>query len=80
MSLITLDDLRVLLDEAAGECDFGSDVAHSTFSELGYDSLAVMETAALLRRRYGVVIPEEVLAELDTPVALLAFVNSVVAA
>ncbi len=77
MEAFTLDDLRALLRECAGEPGGSLDGDHildTTFAELGYDSLAVMEAAARVRRRYGVVLPEEVTQVEST---LRAFVDAV---
>ncbi|MFF6905503.1 acyl carrier protein [Streptomyces sp. NPDC012389] len=46
-----------------------------TFEELGYDSLAVLEVVNRIARTYEVQLPEEELAEVKTPIGLLAFVK-----
>jgi act minimal PKS acyl carrier protein len=50
-------------------------IADVEFTELGYDSLAVLELASQIRRRYGVPVPDEAALELTTPGKLLTFVN-----
>ncbi|GAU65801.1 acyl carrier protein [Streptomyces sp. NBRC 110611] len=78
MSEMTLDDLRRLLIECAGETDDDSlsgDILDKEFDSLGYDSLALMETATRITSEYGVQIPDERIAELKTPRAVLELVN-----
>ncbi|ANY10847.1 acyl carrier protein [Pseudonocardia sp. HH130630-07] len=78
MSVLTLPELRELLIDAAGATDAGDTdgFGDQAFDELGYDSLALMQSAAVLKRRHGVEIPEDVLGTLTTPNEMLAFVNS----
>lgn len=45
------------------------------FAELGFDSLALMETSAHLKREHGIVIPDETLWDLTTPAELLTWIN-----
>lgn len=52
------------------------DISDTEFTDLGYDSLAVMEMTSLLQRRLGIKLPEEQVAELHTPREFLAFVNA----
>ncbi|MFD0346149.1 acyl carrier protein [Kitasatospora aburaviensis] len=37
------------------------------FSDLGYDSLAVLETVSRIEREYGIRIPEDALSAVRTP-------------
>ncbi|MDT0306494.1 acyl carrier protein [Streptomyces sp. DSM 44917] len=70
----TIDDLRRLLVECAGSdatLPPGADIADTPFEDLGYDSLALMETAARIKQEFGIVIEDEALAEAETPRALL---------
>lgn len=80
MSELTVDEFAEILQEAAGESVLGSDIADTPFAELGFDSLALLETAALVKRRYGVAIPDNQLGDLVTPAAFLATVNARLAA
>jgi act minimal PKS acyl carrier protein len=80
---MTIDDLRRILVVCAGEADTGrldTDIGDREFTELGYDSLALMETVARIEQEYGVRIPDERIAELTTPRELLALVNGAAAA
>ncbi|MET7959570.1 acyl carrier protein [Micromonospora zamorensis] len=74
MTDITLDDLRRVMAACAGadeSVDLDGDIIDVPFEDLGYDSLAVMETAAILERDYKVTIPDEKIAGLPTPRAML---------
>lgn len=78
MQEITLADLRRILTECAGEDEsakFGGEIIDVPFSELGYDSLALIETAARIRQRFGVAIEEDEVAELGTPREVISAVN-----
>ena len=78
MSQITLEDLKNIMRECAGEdesVNLNGDIIDETFSALGYDSLAVLETVSRLQRAYGISISDEELDGLDTPRAFLEHVN-----
>ncbi|TDD76621.1 acyl carrier protein [Actinomadura rubrisoli] len=82
MKELTLDELKDALRTAAGEAgtlDGTPDILDAPFPDLGYDSLAIMETTAQVERRFGVKLPEEEAAELETPREYLAFVNARIA-
>jgi act minimal PKS acyl carrier protein len=74
MNEITLDDLRRVMAACAGaddDVDLNGDIIDVTFADLGYDSLAVMETVAILEREHKVKISDERIADLPTPRAML---------
>jgi act minimal PKS acyl carrier protein len=76
--LIELPDLRRILLEGAGAVhgvDLGEEILDSNFEDLGYDSIAIMETAARISREYGVAIDDESLLSARTPRLLLDLVN-----
>lgn len=76
---MTMDELRDILIECAGEDEahaLNGDIADIEFDALGYDSLALMETAARIKQRFGVSIPDDQIAELTTPLAVLDAVNA----
>lgn len=77
MSDKTIDELRDMLVAAAGqgESDLRGDISDVLFDDLGYDSLALLETAALVKQEWGVHIPDDQVTEFKTPGALLAWVN-----
>ncbi|GAA4827550.1 acyl carrier protein [Saccharopolyspora rosea] len=75
---LTLDELRRILAECSGaeaEEHPGSDVLDTAFDDLGYDSLALIETGARIKQEYGITIPEDELTELRTPRDMLDIVN-----
>lgn len=75
----SLEILTRVLHEAAGPGEgTGSDgdIMDTGFDELGYDSLALLETAAFLERDYGVQLDEDETLAARTPRALLELVNT----
>ncbi|WP_116041233.1 acyl carrier protein [Amycolatopsis palatopharyngis] len=71
---MTIDDLRRILTECAGEdesADLHGDIHDTPFAELGYDSLALMETATRIKHEYGIEISDEDIALVETPRLLL---------
>ncbi|MFC8450419.1 acyl carrier protein [Kitasatospora sp. NPDC057223] len=82
MSALSIDDLRTILREAAGEdegVDLSGDIADALFTDLGYDSLALLETALVISRRFGITLADDLLDGADTPRSLLAEINSALA-
>jgi len=80
MARFTLDDLRQVLRAAAGEddsVDLDGDILDTEFGELGYDSLAIMETASMIQRSFDVKLPDDDVGRQHTPGQFIAFVNSV---
>ena len=76
---ITLDDLMRILRDSAGTHEGAGGAAElldATFDDLGYDSLALLETAGRVEREYGVALDEEAVAGAQTPRALLNVVNA----
>ncbi|NML55463.1 acyl carrier protein [Streptomyces sp. R302] len=79
----TLDDLRRVLLEAAGAeegVDLAGDILDVHFESLGYESLALLETGSRIEREYGVALDEDLLADAQTPRALIAAVNEALGA
>jgi act minimal PKS acyl carrier protein len=77
MRNLTLDELRRLVVDAAGEPEegeLGDDTGTATFGDLGYESLALMEVAARIQQEYGVTLDEEALPVM-TPGELVERVN-----
>jgi minimal PKS acyl carrier protein len=73
----TLDDLREIMRACAGvdeSVDLESDIGDITFEDLGYDSLAVLETAAKVQNKWGVLIPDDQTDQLVTPRSLVEYV------
>ncbi len=75
---MTLDELTALLRECAGEdegVDLDGDVLDTPFSDLGYDSLAVLQTTGRIERDYAIRLSDDTVAEAETPRLLLDFIN-----
>ncbi|MFJ6539432.1 MULTISPECIES: acyl carrier protein [unclassified Streptomyces] len=75
----TLSDLRTILLEAAGTdetVDLDGDILDLDFQDLGYESLALLETAGRIERTYGISLDEEALADARTPRLLVDLVNA----
>jgi act minimal PKS acyl carrier protein len=76
MSEFTMDDLRRVMQEAAGENrHLEGDVLDQPFTELGYDSLALLEAAARVERSLGVQIGDDDIAGVGTPRDFIQLVN-----
>ncbi|MFD7554693.1 acyl carrier protein [Streptomyces sp. NPDC059533] len=78
-----LADLVRLLRECAGEAegaDLDGDILDTSFGDLGYDSLAMLETTGRVERDHAVVLDEEELDEAYTPRRYLDMVNRALAA
>lgn len=77
MPELTIEQLVQIMRECAGEDESVSldgDIYDAPFSDLGYDSLAVMETAARIERQFGLNLPDDI-AVAETPRAFLGTVN-----
>ncbi|MEU7580018.1 acyl carrier protein [Streptomyces sp. NPDC041068] len=75
----TVDDLKRILREGAGAdegVDLDGDILDAAFDELGYDSLALLETSGRIEREYGITLDESLLADAPTPSALIDAVNA----
>ncbi|AUH39568.1 MULTISPECIES: phosphopantetheine-binding protein [unclassified Streptomyces] len=79
----TLDDLKRVLLQAAGadeSTDLDGDILDATFEVLGYESLALLETAGQIEREYGISLDDDALADDLTPRTLIDLVNGHLAA
>jgi acyl carrier protein len=75
---LALEDFKRIMRSCAGEIeslDHNGDVLDISFVNLGYDSLALLEVAALIWREYGVALVDEDLDVHETPRAFLGKVN-----
>jgi act minimal PKS acyl carrier protein len=75
----TIKDLRRIMHESAGEGD-GADVDVATadveFIQLGYESLALLETGSRIEREFGIKLDDSALFDSPTPRALIEAVNA----
>ncbi|GAA1015435.1 acyl carrier protein [Streptomyces thermogriseus] len=79
----TLDDLKRILREGAGadeSVDLDGDILDTDFEELGYESLALLETGGRIEREFGITLDDDVLTDARTPRALIAAVNALLGA
>jgi act minimal PKS acyl carrier protein len=75
----TLDSLREIMRACAGvdeSVDLSGAIGDRSFADLGYDSLAVLETAAKVENALGILIPDDVAEKLTTPQSFVAYVNA----
>jgi act minimal PKS acyl carrier protein len=83
MARFTLDDLKQALRTAAGEdesVDLDGDIMDTDFGDLGYDSLAILETASLVEHHFDVQLPDNDVGVQHTPGKFVDFVNSILRA
>lgn len=76
---VTIDDLRRILRAAAGVddgVDLYAEILDVPFDDLGYDSLALLETGRRIETEYGIQLEDTAITEAPTPRALLAVVNA----
>ncbi|MCZ4607405.1 actinorhodin polyketide synthase [Streptomyces sp. WAC 01325] len=76
---ITVEEIRRIIVASAGAPESGAsdaDFADTSFDELGYESLALMETASAIEREFGVSVPDDLLFEARTPRELAELVRS----
>lgn len=76
---VDLADLRRILVEGAGVADGTTLDEHAldvSFEDLGYDSVAMLETATRISREFGLHLDDEVVIQARTPRELLAAVNA----
>jgi len=80
---MTLADLQDIMRECAGEDESAQSLEQApdeAFIDLGYDSLALLETQARVKREYGVEFSEDDLADITTPREFVEFFNSLLLA
>ncbi|MGW0394706.1 acyl carrier protein [Streptomyces sp. NPDC003042] len=74
----TITDLKRILLEGAGAgegVDLDGDILDTDLEELGYESLALLETGGRIEREYGISLDDDVFSEHRTPRALVAAIN-----
>lgn len=79
MRPITLQGLEIIMREFSWEDASAQSLEQApdqTFEELGYDSLARLETYSRIKRDYGVEMSEDELGEIRTPRELVDLVNT----
>lgn len=79
MRQITLRELQDIMRECAGEDESAQPLeqaADESFVELGYDSLALLETQSRVKREYGIEFSEDDLANITTPREFVDLLNA----
>ncbi|MFI8312897.1 acyl carrier protein [Streptomyces microflavus] len=74
----TLESLKRILHEGAGadeSVDFDGDILDADFEELGYESLAILETCGRIEREYGITLDDSVVSDVRTPRRMVEVVN-----
>ncbi|MFD0593536.1 acyl carrier protein [Catellatospora coxensis] len=56
--------------------DLDGDIADTSFADLGYDSLALLETTACLQRDLNIRLPDDAVLAVSTPGQLIDLVSS----
>ncbi len=75
----TVEDLRRILVASAGAAEglaLGPDTTDETFENLGYDSIALIETGSQIQREFGISLNDSDVMEALTPRELIAVVNT----
>jgi aromatase len=77
----TITDLERILGSGAETTRdrrpvFDGQVLDTAFSEIGYDSLALLELAGRIQREYGVPMPDDAHTQMTTPRRAIDFINS----
>jgi act minimal PKS acyl carrier protein len=82
MHEFTLADLNKIMRESGGNdgpSHLDDDAAQATFSDLGYDSLAVLEIAARIGQDFPVYLSDDDVGQLATPRDTVMVVNKLLA-
>jgi act minimal PKS acyl carrier protein len=75
---LTLDDLTTALQQSAGQANtdnLDGSVLDVTFEDLGYDSVALLETCGRIEREQGIQLDDCTVEDAKTPRALLILIN-----
>lgn len=83
MATFSIDDLRKIMRETAGPGDhpiLEGDILDVPFTDLDFDSLAVLELATRIQQDYGTPFPDDAVEEMSTPGDVLAYVTERLAA
>ncbi len=79
---VTVEDIRRILVACSGAPELevpDVDFADTSLEDLGYDSLALMESAAAIEQEYGVKISDDTFGAAKTPRELTRIVESEIA-
>ncbi|GBP99905.1 acyl carrier protein [Streptomyces spongiicola] len=80
-SSMTFGDLKAIMGRCTGDIEqLTEDHLGTAFTDLGYDSLAVLEIASQIQREYGLQIPDEAIEDMTSPQSVIDYVNTGLAA
>lgn len=83
MAKFTQADLVGYIRQAAGEddgFDLDGDIAETTFADMGYDSVAMVEVTLAVERELGITLPEDGTSKDSTPKEFVEQVNELLPA
>ena len=84
MNTFSENQLRDIMLSTAGEtgdtADLPADFLDMSFTELGFDSLAVLEIATRIQQDSRLSVPDEAVEEMKKPRNVLNYVNQMLAA
>jgi act minimal PKS acyl carrier protein len=78
MDSFNLENLRAILLDCAGAADYvdlDDGFVDTTFSDLGYDSLALLEVQSRIERNLTISLPDNTICEAGTPSTAVAAIN-----
>lgn len=78
MAALTIEGFKRIVRSTVGvddSVDLDGNIEDVPFSDLGYDSLAVLEISNKIRKEHGLDIPEDVITDLRTPRMMIDYVN-----
>jgi len=82
MTTFGLEDLKRLLTSDSNTSD-GSEITESSltdeFTELGYDSLALLELVSKVEREFGIKLPDDALENMLTPKSTVDYISARIA-
>ncbi|WP_298181177.1 acyl carrier protein [Saccharomonospora sp.] len=79
MSKFSIEDLNRLLASGAtagGDSEITDSSLAEEFTELGYDSLALLELVSKVEREYGLKLPEDALENMLTPRSTVDYISA----
>lgn len=83
MRQFSSDDLKGIMRKCAGmedAIDLDGPVLDLSYTDMGYDSLAVLEIQAQIEREYGVPLGDDALEYMPTPGTTISYVNGLLQA
>jgi act minimal PKS acyl carrier protein len=78
-TVLNVSEFIQILRAVAGDgdgLDLDGEIADVEFADLGYDSIALLETAGQIEREYGVTLDDETVTAAPTPREFVALVNA----